>query len=165
MNIYNTRGSEWRGRIQLSPVGGGARRANHSNFSSDTLIGRTLHRHVFHAGGANRQLTGNVEAGARYRAVQCGVAIGRMNVGRARTKGASSSRDDQSPRKHSSLPSFTTHMHTHIHIDTYRYTPSSRAVEIARQPQDYWLNERESTRTISWRGSVTWLCVRHGKIP
>lgn len=161
MNIYNTRGSEWRGRIQLSPVEGGARReplqfffryANRSDITQACIP----------RGWCESPIDGNVEAGARYRAVQCGVAIGWMNVGRARTKGASSSRDDQSPRKHSSLPSFTTHMRAHTH----RYTPSSRTVEIARQPQDYWLNERESTRTTSWRGSVTWwLCVRHGKIP
>jgi hypothetical protein len=48
---------------------------------------------------------------ARRGAVRCGAAhrsVGWTLV--ARTKGASSSRDDQSPRKHSSLPSFTTHL-------------------------------------------------------
>jgi len=40
---------------------------------------------------------------------------------------------------------------------------TSRSAEIARQPQDYWLNERESTRQ-SHAGSIATV-IRYEKIP
>lgn len=70
----------------------------------------------------------------RYDTVQCGAVQGTDRLDERWSRGRKGRRPRETINHLESILLFLLLLHT------------SRSVEIARQPQDYWLNERESTR-------------------
>lgn len=122
---------------------------SHFSFFSDTLICRTLHRRSMQSVRIDAN-PARCDA-MRYGAVRCGYDTARCGAARCGATPRTDRLDERWSRERKGRRPRETINHLESILLFLLLLHTSRSAEIARQPQDYWLNERESTRPTSWR--------------